>query len=158
MSNPIWNEIRLSDGTHVLDLPDDWRDLAKEIAAANRMSVVEALTRRVEINAEAAALRHDLRKFGRLLQERVERKSGGDWLTSEEAARLLGRRMDRDPKGPIASAVVRLNRSGNSKRSALRFDRAKIEAALRSQSSLSSRRRTVLFNSRASSPVKENER
>lgn len=160
----------MSEPDRMIDLDPDWRDTARELAAAERLSVVEALKRRIEINGEAAALRGELRRFSRLLAERVERKSGGDWLTTDECARLLGlskralyRRLQREeeagdgpgaPRGPLAQAVTRVG-------STLRFDRNALEASLRGlPSGLRFTARSRPIPVRASSPVskKGNER
>lgn len=109
--------------------PPDWRDEAIALAAEYKTTPLELLRRRVEANHETAALRHDLRHFSRLLQERVQ-KSDGVWLNVDDVGRLLGlsrkavyTTVERNPTGPLAQASSRLGRR-------LRFSREAVDAIL----------------------------
>jgi len=103
------------------------------------------------IGAEMSGLRSQMRHLGRLLSERVERKTGGDWLNSAETARLLGVtlkalycRIESDPTGPLALASSRLGRH-------LRFSKSGLDQLLRKGT------RPVPMRGRASSPVSKKE-
>lgn len=130
------------DDRGVVVMHDDWRGTAREIAAAEGLPVVELLRRRASANHEVSALRRDLKRFSRLLQERVA-KPGSAWLDAAEVAQLLRMTvravyvdMQRRPTGELARACTRVGRR-------LRFSREGIDAMLRQ--SLRSTARAVLI-------------
>ena len=128
----------------------------RQLVAEGGAAIVRRRLRRSRLAGEVEGLRADLRRFGELLQQRVQ-PSSPPWLTAQQAAQRLGMTrkalysfVERHPTHPVAQAASRRG-------SRLLFSREGLDAAVRA-SRLRSRPRGGAMAPRVPSPGKESGR